>query len=78
MSRTGPEWMVERMIDCCVDCSSRNPGCHGRCEEYLRQREEHEAERAAIQRAKKMDGDAYLYTRETKCKLRRKSRVKGK
>ena len=35
-------------------------------------------QREAIQRVKKMDGDAYLYTRETKCKLRRKSRVKGK
>ena len=71
--------MVGRMINCCVDCSLRNYDCHSRCEEYLRQRAEHEEERAAYRAMREREGTMYLYTRDTKYKVkRRQNRVKGR
>lgn len=67
------------MINCCVDCALRNIDCHSKCEEYLRQRAEHEEERAALQAIREREGTMYLYTRDTKYKgKRRQNRVKGR
>lgn len=27
-------------ITCCVDCTKRYPGCHGKCEDYIQQKKE--------------------------------------
>ena len=76
--RTGPEWMVGRMINCCVDCSLRNYDCHSRCEEYLRQRAEHEEERAAYQAIRKQEGILSSYVKTARRRTaRRKNRMKG-
>jgi hypothetical protein len=33
-------------ITCCKDCPDRYPGCHGKCEKYIKQRSEYDAEKA--------------------------------
>jgi len=40
-------------ITCCKDCADRVPGCHGTCEKYLKQKAEHDAEKAEAK--KKLD-----------------------
>lgn len=70
--------MVERMINCCVDCSLRNYDCHSRCEEYLRQRAEHEEERAVYQAIRKQEGILSSYVKTARRRTaRRKNRMKG-
>lgn len=67
------------MINCCVDCALRNYDCHSRCEEYLRQRVEHEEERAALQAIRDREGILSSYVKTTKVRTkRRQNRVKGR
>ena len=39
------------MIWCCKDCTERYVGCHGKCEKYIKQREEHDNQRREAQKA---------------------------
>lgn len=41
------------MIDCCIDCPNRVVGCHGSCEEYKKQKEEHFAKASKIYKKRK-------------------------
>ena len=43
------------MITCCKGCSDRHIGCHADCEKYIREKEESEAFKAAIRKAKGKD-----------------------
>lgn len=40
--------MARYKIDCCFQCEDRQPGCHGSCEEYKKQRAEMDETKAAI------------------------------
>lgn len=42
------------MITCCKDCVApkRHPGCHDYCEEYLKEKEEHERQKEAARKEK--------------------------
>ena len=51
------------MITCCADCSKRYVGCHGKCEEYLKQRAEYEAERDALYEMRRKKAVTYEYTK---------------
>lgn len=67
------------MINCCVDCALRNYDCHSHCEEYLRQRAEHEEERAAYQAIRDREGILSSYVKIAKVRTkRRQNRVKGR
>lgn len=35
-----------RIITCCKDCPDRYPGCHGKCEKYIKERADYDAKRA--------------------------------
>lgn len=39
------------MIWCCKDCADRHVGCHGKCEKYIQQNEEHQKMLAEIKKA---------------------------
>lgn len=41
------------MITCCADCEKRYINCHSKCEAYLQQRAEHEAEKDVIRDVRK-------------------------
>lgn len=62
------------MITCCTDCSKRYIGCHGKCEEYLRQRAEHDAERDVMRELQRKKDVTYGYVKERRLEIaRRKS-----
>lgn len=60
------------MINCCVDCALRNYDCHSRCEEYLRQRAEHEEERAALSTIRARQSDAYAFRKNGRQRVERR------
>lgn len=67
------------MITCCMDCERRGADCHSKCDEYLRQRAEHEAETAALRDIREQQGVMYRYTRDAKRRtVRRNDRQKGR
>lgn len=67
------------MITCCMDCERRSADCHSKCDEYLRQRAEHEAETAALRDIREQQGAMYRYTRDAKRRtVRRNDRQKGR
>lgn len=67
------------MITCCMDCERRGADCHSKCDEYLRQRAEHEAETAALRDIREQQGAMYRYTRDAKRRtVRRNDRQKGR
>ena len=37
-------------IECCYQCDKRKVGCHSICEDYLKEKEEHEKELQLIQK----------------------------
>lgn len=39
------------MIWCCKDCTERHVGCHGKCERYIKQNEEHQKRLAEEKKA---------------------------
>jgi hypothetical protein len=50
-------------ITCCKDCPDRYPCCHGKCEKYIQQKAEYDAQKA--ESMKKFEIAAGLY--EQKC-----------
>lgn len=50
-------------ITCCKDCTDREPGCHGICETYLKQKAEYDAQKAEAR--KRLDVISGL--NETRC-----------
>ena len=46
-------------ITCCKDCTDRHPGCHGKCEKYIQQRADYDAQKAEAR--KKYDIACGLY-----------------
>lgn len=47
-----------RIITCCKDCPDRYPGCHGKCEKYIKERSDYDAKRSEYR--KKYDIDSKL------------------
>lgn len=45
---------------CCHNCTERHIGCHGKCEKYIKQNEEHQKRRAK----EKMDTEVVRYKNE--------------
>lgn len=43
------------MITCCKGCTDRHVGCHADCEQYIAEKEESEAFKAAVRKAKGPD-----------------------
>ena len=45
------------MIYCCMDCKApkRYPGCHGTCPDYIKEKAEHDAERAEENRKRSIE-----------------------
>ena len=67
------------MITCCLVGERRGADCHSKCDEYLRQRAEHEAETAALRDIREQQGAMYRYTRDAKRRtVRRNDRKKGR
>lgn len=64
------------MINCCVDCALRNYDCHSHCEEYLRQRAEHEAEKDVIRDIRKKNDAMYCYSRDSKRRTEKRANRK--
>lgn len=64
------------MINCCVDCALRNYDCRSHCEEYLRQRAEHEAEKDVIRDIRKKNDAMYCYSRDSKRRTERRANRK--
>lgn len=64
-------------FECCYGCEppKRYPGCHAKCEDYLKAKEEHEARRIAIQTERRRQDDLTGYDVE---RNRRIARAKGK
>lgn len=60
------------MITCCADCSKRYIGCHGKCEEYLKQRAEHDAERDVMRELQRKKDVTYGYVKERRLEIARK------
>lgn len=42
-------------ITVCKDCTRRRLGCHGNCEDYIKEKSEHEKEREYIRSRKAVD-----------------------
>lgn len=62
-------------IRCCAHCvpPERHPGCHGRCEKYLAEKEEHEKKRVAYIEAEKKRNAADKYERDTAKRLKKQA-----
>ena len=58
-------------IECCINCTKRNPGCHSSCEDYIKEKAEYKAEKEKILKAKSEGAEAYLARREGFIKLQR-------
>lgn len=64
------------MILCCKDCvpPKRYPGCHSKCEVYIRERKAYEDLKAVVAREKRNESDYYAYKVERIIKTSRRSR----
>lgn len=47
----------------CKDCQKRYPGCHDKCEEYKKSKEEHKKKQAFLQEAKNIESEWMRYVR---------------
>ena len=66
-----------KVINTCLDCIYRKPGCHGSCETYLEAKKECEAERERVWQEKQKGKDYNQYKSGTiKKALRRRGDVK--
>lgn len=54
-------------ITCCKDCQKRSPGCHGKCTEYISQREQRYNDISSERKIKSTYYNAFL-TRTQVCR----------
>ena len=47
------------MVYSCKDCGNRHPGCHGKCDTYLAEKEKHDNQKAAIDFERKINSGLY-------------------
>lgn len=52
-------------ITCCKDCPDRHPGCHGKCEKYIQQRSEYDAEKSAFMKKQEVQNRLTQQTIDT-------------
>ena len=58
-------------ITCCKDCPDRYPGCHAKCEKYIQQRAEYDAEKAELTRLIEESSDKLdMYKQDWKIQAR--------
>ena len=66
--------MKRKYFSCCVDCEKRHPACHSTCEQYIKDKKEHDEEVHQINLQKERLSDAYFGRRENKYKKKKKYR----
>lgn len=60
------EFKNDRMnIKCCYKCQERHVGCHGTCERYKTELEQHLARKDRIKQAKMQDREIGKYTADS-------------
>lgn len=61
-----------KYITCCKDCTKRYLGCHGKCEEYKAEVENHKTHQSKIRAEKDKDNQAIFYAIENTRKIRKR------
>lgn len=70
----GSGFYTSHTIKCCQFCVApkRYPGCHGSCQEYLKEKAEYDERKAQADKQRKVKGDIYSQRSERVTKVIRK------
>ena len=62
----------------CKACTKRQLGCHSTCEDYIREKEEHDKTKSEIDRKRCADREMFYYSLEQKSKTLKLQRRRKK